>query len=442
MVDPLVAALGRLKASLSELLDRETIHHCCREVGHHWRQRVLDPATTLHVFILQILHRNTACEHLPHLSDLGFTSAAYCQARSRLPLEAIRLLLSRLALPEQTDDRWRGHRTFLADGSSFSMPDTPALQSHFGQPTGQKKGCGFPVAHLMAMFHAGTGLLIDAFCSPWNTHDHSQVGPLHHKLEANDLLVLDRGFCSFGHLAQLKQRSLHGLIRLHQAVKVDFTPHRSHAPRGGNNPQGRPTSRWIRSLGLTDQIVEWFKPLTPPRTMTPEHFDALPSSIEVRELRYRVDRSGFRTKEVTLVTTLLDPEAYPADALIELYGTRWRVEGELRNLKQTMGMDTLRCRSVEGIQKELAVFALVYNLIRIVMLAAARRQGVPLERISFIDAVRWLCSARPGKRLGKLVTRPDRSGRAEPRVRKRRPKNYRLMTKPRQILKQELYPAA
>ena len=143
-------------------------------------------------------------------------------------------------------------------------------------------------------------------------------------------------------------------------------------------------------------------------------------------------------REVTLVTTLVDAELYPLVELAGLYRRRWEVEGNLKDLKTTMKMDILRCETVAGVSKELLMFALVYNLVRVVMLEASRRQGVPVDRISFVDALRWLSEARPGVALPKLVVNPDRADRAEPRVRKRRPKQYPLMTKPRSELRKAL----
>jgi hypothetical protein len=138
------------------------------------------------------------------------------------------------------------------------------------------------------------------------------------------------------------------------------------------------------------------------------------------------------------MTTLLDVDRYPAEALAELYGQRWQVETNLRHLKITLGLDVLHTKTVEGIHKELAMFSIAYNLVRLVMLEAAERQGVPPTRISFIDALRWLRQARPYEPFPPLIVLPERPGRSEPRVRKRRPKNYPAMTKPRTTLKQVL----
>ena len=196
-------------------------------------------------------------------------------------------------------------------------------------------------------------------------------------LTAGDVLVADRGFCSFAHLALLIGRGIHAVFRLHQKQIVDFTPGRAHARPGQKRaPKGMPRSRWIRACGLRDQVVEYFKPAGAPTWMSEAEYRALPESIVVRELRYRIEVPGFRTREVTLVTTLLDAEVYPADELAELYGTRWRVEENLKSLKQTMKMDVLKCKTVDGVLKELTMYAMAYNLVRVAMCEAAGRQGV------------------------------------------------------------------
>jgi len=224
---------------------------------------------------------------------------------------------------------------------------------------------------------------------------------------------------------------------MHQKQIVDCTPSRPHTtPKPRAAQKGLPRSRWLRQLGVTVQLVEWVKPVRlpihPPVWMTPVLFAALPAGLCMRELRYRVAQRGFRTQMVTLVTTLLEVDLYPADTLAELSHTRWQVETNLRHLKQTMGLDVLHCQRLVGVLKELTVFALVYNLVRVVILAAAQRQGVALERVSFIDAMRWLSTARPGDSLPPLVVNPHRPDRVEPRAVKRRPKPYSLLTKPRQ----------
>lgn len=418
-------ALRVVRLDFARLLDATLITHVCRELGHRWRDRELDPVTTIHGFLLQVLHGNTACNHVPHLLGKSVSGEAYCLARARLPLELFERLLGEACrgLQERLEQsaRWLGHRVWMIDGSSCSMPDTPELQAAFGQPGQQTPGCGFPVAHLLTLFHAGTGFLLRVLTAPLRTHDMAQAAQLHAELKPGDVLLADRGFCSFAHLALLVQAGLHGVFRLHQKQIVSFSIGRIHVPPSPpfprlKNTRGWPRTRWIKWLGRLDQHVEYFKPAQRPGWMSAEAYAALPASILVRELRYQIVMPGRRTREVTLVTTLLDPQLYPAFELAELYGQRWQVETNLRHLKQTLHMDVLRTKTVAGMHKELAMLALVYNLVRLVMLQAAERQHVPVARISFTDALRWLRDARPGTALRDLELVPSRPGRYEPRV--------------------------
>ena len=352
-------------------------------------------------------------------------------------------LLQRLgtALRPTVDEhgRWRGHRTFHVDGSSFSMSDTAELQREFGQPGNQRPGCGFPVAHMLALFHAGTGFLLKVLAAPLRTHDMYQVTHLHPELTDGDILIGDRAFCSFAHFALLLARKLHGLFRAHQKLIVSFRPGRAYnGPGRGRHRKGLPCSRWLRRLGVRDQLVEYFKPKACPKWLAPEEFATLPGSVVLRELRYQIHQRGCRTEQVTLVTTLLDPQAYPPEALADLYCQRWQIETNLRHLKQTMKMDVLHCKTVDGVLKELTVFALVYNLVRAVMCAAAVRQDVAVDRISFADALGWLTHTRPGTPLRNLKINPLRPNRVEPRAVKRRPKEYDRLTQPRQVLRNRL----
>lgn len=439
----LLTILGQLRQDVARWLDRPAIRDVCRAAGHTWRDCLLDPVAIVHLFLTQVLHGNTALAPLPRLVGRTFTAAAFCQARVRLPLAVFHGLLQRVgaALNPDTDQqgRWFGHRTFSIDGSSFSMPDPPALQAHFGPSRKARPGGGFPTAHLMALFHAGTGLLREAFAMPLEVHDMALAARLHPHLRTGDVLVADRGFCSFAHLALLVRRGLHAVGRIHQRQVVDCTPGRPHAdPRFQSPPKGLPRSRWLRALGLTDRVVEWFKPAKRPDWMTAADYAALPEAVPVREPRYRVDVPGYRTREVTVVTAPTDDTAYPADEVATRYFRRGQVAVHLRHLKQTMKLDVLHCQSVAGVTKELSVFALVYNLVRVVMLEAARRQGVAVDRISFVDALRRLAGARPGEELPELVVDPERPGRFEPRTIERRPKQYPWMSAPRQELRKRL----
>jgi hypothetical protein len=439
----IITILDRLRQDIAAGLSRETIAEACRQAEHRWRNRVLDPATTIYLFLLQVLHGNTACQHVVHFGGWTFTDSAYCQARKRLPLAVYHWLVERTAsvmraAPDAA--RWLGHRVWVVDGSSFSMPDEPGLQRHFGQPGCQRKGCGFPVAKWLALFDVTSGMLLRSTTAPLRTHDMSQVGPISDGLEPGNVVLGDRGFCSYAHLAILLRRGLHAVFRIHQQQIVDFTPGRPTARRDGPypRPQGLPSSRWVLAHGPQDQVVAWTKPTRRPVWMSEEEFAMLPAEITVRELRYRVETPGYRVREITLVTTLLDASAYPATELAELYYKRWQVELNFRHIKISMKMDVLRCETVEGVLKELAIFSLAYNLVRSVILESARARGLDPDRIGLIDAVRWLIGAEGGTEPPPLVVNPSRRGRIEPRVVKRRPKQYMRMTKPRSELRKLL----
>jgi hypothetical protein len=343
----------------------------------------------------------------------------------------------RSADPEAT---WQGHRVFFLDGSAFSMPDTPPLRAHFGKHGLQADGCGFPTARLLCLFHGHDGYLIRAIAAPLRSHDLTHAAIMHAALHQGDVVVGDRNFASYGHIACCQKHGIHGVFRAHQARIVCFRPHRRHRRPGQKSPQGssqkdRPTSRWIGRLGAQDQLVEYFKPAPCPAWMSKEEWDRLPDTMIVRELRYRVCTPGRRSRVITLTTTLVDAARYPAPAIARLFGLRWGVETDLRYLKSTMKMAVLRCENVDGVLKELTVFAIVYNLVRRVMQEAARRQQVPLDRISFIDALRWLQQAVVDEPVAMLVVNPDRPDRYEPRQVKRRKKKYPHLKQPRAKLK-------
>lgn len=444
------SALERIKDELHAFLPDAAIERVCEQMGHHWRQRMLGPVQTVHLFIVQVLNFNTAMTGLRHLSKTALNAPSYCKARMRLPLKVLQALLVESAAAMQKQCRspqqlWCGLRAYLVDGSSTIAPDTPDSQKAFGQPKGCKKGCGFPVPKLLGLFDAFSGLLVQVLGFPLYTHEQSKVWMLQPLLGVGDLLVGDRGFCSFVHLAMLFGRSVQGLFRMHQKQIVDFRPHRRHRATykrakkaKGKKTRPLPTSRFVKRLGKWDQVVEWFKPKIKPKWMDAKQFEALPASLHLRELRFVLERKGQRTRVVTLVTTLLDPLLYPKEKIVELYGVRWRVETHFAELKTTLKMRKLKSKTSDGVRKELTVYALVYNLIHLVMLQAAGQQRVPVDRISFIDTLRWLIHAQPGEPLPKLLVNPYRPDRHQPRVIKDLQDTYPKMVRPRAQLRKEL----
>jgi hypothetical protein len=443
-------ALARVRRDMPELLP-DRINDLARQGDHTFRQTLLTPGRTLTLFAQQIACGNLACASMRHLAGQSFSDSAWCQARARLPLELIQrvqrdLIHHARSELDLSDDaggdsyRWRGHRLHVIDGSSDSMPDTPELREHYGVPSGCRPGLGFPTSHLLLLMDHASGLFIDCLDGPMIRSDVSQTPLMHAHLAPGDVLLGDGAFAGYGHLALLLQANLHAIVPTHHRRIVDFTPDRPHAhPRQGKSSRrrGKPRARVLKTLGKDDQLVQYFKPVEQPAWMSQQQWDSLPQSITLREIRRTVGRKGFRPITVTIVTTLLDPEQYPADELIELRLSRWLVETNLRHLKITLGMDQLKCKTLEGVRKERMMFLLIYNLIRLVMLGAARRQGVHPHRLSFADTLAWL-------RCGQLNACPDlkvnplRRARLEPRVLKRAKKEFPYMTIPRAQLKSQL----
>ncbi len=282
---------------------------------------------------------------------------------------------------------------------------------------------------LVGLFSLASGALLESATGSLRDHETTLFRGLWEKLVRGDILLGDRGFCSYEILASLAARGVDCLLRLHAMRPIDFR-------RG-------------RRLGDDDCLVTWTRPAKCPAHCTPREFAALPATREVRLIRLRVAAKGFRTKTVVLATTLLDPEEYQADELRALYGRRWQVEGHFFQIKELLAMGILRCKSPAMIEREAALHVIAYNLVRALMQRAAHGHGVPLGRISFkgsVDALRqWsaviaAASGQPKKQdalIAQLLTAiardpvPERPGRNEPRARKRRPKNYQLLTRPR-----------
>jgi hypothetical protein len=446
-------ALSRIKADVRQYLSDDSILAACRAAGHKWRERVFGPVETIHLFVLQVLSFNTAITHLRHLAGQAVNAAAYCEARMRLPLAALQGLLRdsstamrdamRLAMGESAagdvGSLWHGLRALLVDGSSTITPDTDVLQEAFGQPTGQKKGCGFPVPKILALFDAFSGMVVEMLAFPLYTHEQSKVWLLHPLLKAGDLLVADRGFCSFVHLAMLAARGVVACFRQHQMQITDFRPHRKSRDQFRNgSKKGRPNSTFVKRLGKHDQIVCWKRPPAAPKWMSEAQWASIPESLQVREIRYTLANKGQRTRQVAIATTLLDPEKYSKDDIAELYGVRWRVETHFAELKTTLRMRKIKSQTEAGIRKELAVYCLVYNLIHAIMVQAALRQGVTPDRISFLDTLRWLLTAEPGADIPDLIVNPHRPDRHEPRVIKDLQDTYPKMRQPRSELRKGL----
>jgi len=436
-------ALQSIKHNPLDVLNRQTIERLCREHGYEWHDRELDPATTLALFLRQMLHGKVPCTEVPLLAREDFTASAYGQARSRLPLKVCQRLVTLAAdrarpAVDEAEHLGHGLRVWIMDGSTLSMPDTQELRQAFGLPGGQMKDGGFPVARLRVLFSASTGLLLDVSATAGCTGELSQVSSMHLRAGVADLFLGDTLYGTYAHWALLLQRKQHGLFPMHPKRIVDFTGCRAFVKEGAKGSAGLPRSEWIRWLGWQDQRARYFKPQQKPLWMTREQYAALPGSIVVRELRRTVRRKGMGQVTVTIVTTLTDATKDPAKERVDLRLGRWEVERNLAYLKTTMGLDVLKCKSEAGARKERCMFALAYNLLRVVMLEAARRQKLAVKRLRFSHALKWMRHARRGDALAKLVVNPYRPDRIEPRCKKRRPKQYDLMRQPRRVLREML----
>jgi hypothetical protein len=399
-------------------LPTSLVDQACRDLGYVFRHRLLTPAVTLQLFCLQILHGNTAITHLRQLSGIEFSVSSYSEARSRLPLELIQALLERMTLIMRESaarimpPALFGRRLVLVDSVSFSMPDTPQLVKYFGLPPGQKPGIGYPVGKAMALLDYATGMLTTLLSVHQFVHDMRGVIGLHPALKKGDILLGDTAFCSFVHVCLLAQLGVDAIFRLHQ-----------------RRPKSAGTQRWK-------------KPPKRPSWMTQEQYDSLPAFVDVRVIKHHVAQKGYRTRIVFIATTLMDEEAWPDWLLAEIYRRRWEIEVCFDHLKTTMNMSVLKCKTVDGVLKELAVFLLVYNRIRLAMIQTAARLGVNVMLVSFIDIMRKVgvnMIGLPG--VEKIIVNPRRPGRHQPRVRRRRPKEYPSMTKPRSELKKALFAA-
>lgn len=222
-------AVERVKGDLGHAVPEALIRRVADALDIAGRDRILTPVVTIHLALHRALHAGTAISHLRHLAGVTFTPSAYCQAIARLPepfLGRLGLEVVHRVRDDRPEDRWLGHRLFLIDGTGLSMPDTPDLQAAFGQPGGQKPGGGFPVAHALALFEARSGYLLKVVLAPLRTHDLAHVAAMHPEMQAGDVLVGDRAFGSFAHLALCQGRGLHAIFRCHQRRRHSKAPDR------------------------------------------------------------------------------------------------------------------------------------------------------------------------------------------------------------------------
>jgi hypothetical protein len=433
-----------------DLLDGEIVGAALLEEKLRFRVRMYTPLVTLWTFLTQILDTDHSCRKAvssltAFLVSQGQPAASpdtsnYCKARKRLPLSFIVRLVRKIGelLEEKASSAWlwKGRSVHMVDGSTASMPDTPANQRAYPQPVSQKPGVGFPLARFVAIISLATGAVLDVALGPClgkRTGETSLLRTLLRRMTKGSILLGDRSFASYFGIAELLEREIDGVFRMHQRRKIDFR-------RG-------------RCLGITDHIVIWQKP-DRPEWMDEATYAQMPDEMQVRELRFRVEQPGYRVDEIVLVTTLLDAVVYTKEDLADLFLKRWNIELDLRSIKIVMQMDVLRCKTPDLVDKEIWVHMLAYNIIRELMVTAAAKNGAEPREMSFKGTLQALTAFRDAMRTAGPERQAqlweamfvaiaydrvgDRPGRIEPRAKKRRPKQYDLLNGPREEARNRL----
>lgn len=393
------------------------------------RERIYTPWVTFIAFLGQVLTRGAACREAVRRVQAWCVAdkqtppdentSAYCQARSRIAVETLREAHEKLGewMERHAKKAWQwcGRSVKVLDGCGVSMPDTDQNRAEWPYAGGQRPGCGFPTAQLVGLFCLATGRLVRFALDSWKAHEIPLARQMIAWMNPGEIVLTDRAFCGWGLIALLQRKGVDVVMRAHQARK------------------------------LKGRRMRWAKPQCP-ETWTKSLWAELPEEIVVRIVRFRVTVPGFRTHEVVLVTTLLDEKAYSDAAIAELYRRRWAVELYFRDIKTTLGLDVLRCRTPELIKKEIWLQVMAYNLVRALMLDAAWTHQADIDRLSFkgtLDTLRqWtplfaptmFAFKRAREELLRIIATdlvPHRPNRSEPRARKRRYKAYQYLTKPR-----------
>ncbi len=441
----------------ADVLPTPGLEGALREIPSRWNDRIFTPLITLWVFLGQVLNADRSCRAavarlIAHRAAQGLEpcsseTGAYCQARNRLP-EGFFAAVARLVgrnLDERVDRRWlwKGRRVCLFDGSTVSMPDTEENRREYPLTYNQVPGTSSAPARIGAIISLSCGAILDLGICRYAGKGQGEVSLLRRlwdTLRPGDILLGDRLMSGWVGMHLLKGRGVDTVSRLSAHRRADFR-------------------KGIR-LGRDDHLVRWKKP-TSIRSVDRKTYNELPDSITVREVRSRVERPGFRTRWIVVVTTLLDPGQASKEELASLYRARWNNELDLRSIKVTLQMDRLRCKTPELVRKEIWAHVLAYNLIRTVMAQAAAGEGVPPRTISFkatlqvLEAFRPVIAFRADRGAGHLsalygqllraiaVHRvADRPDRFEPRLAKKGPRAYQNLTRPRREIKLQMLKGA
>ncbi len=438
----------------ADALPEEKIKDAFNEEGVSFAEGendVFTPMVTLWAFLSQVLFKDEQRSCFAAVSRVAVllialgkepcsrNTGAYCRARAKLPETVIRRLTSDVAsrCQRQVPSRWlwHGRHVHLVDGTTVSMPDTPANQIEYPQPATQKKGLGFPIARMVVLLSLATGMLGDMAMGPYSGKETGETALLRQLLgrfQKGDILLADRYYCSYFMIALLKELGVDFVVRIHQHRQTDFR-------RG-------------EKLGKGDHVIQWMRPGRPD-WMDQQTYDRMPDSIEVRQVEIQVHRPGYRVKTLVVATTLTDARKYTSGDVAQLYHYRWHVELDIRAIKITLGLDVLRCKTPEMVRKEAWTCLLAYNLLRQTMLQSAERFGLLPRQLSITAAMQSIASnwgvvlIKPSQasqiiedHLKGLASRivGNRPDRVEPRAIKRRPKCQALLRKPRDQARAEL----
>lgn len=417
--------------------------------GANSRERIYSLRLTFQCLVWQMLKPQTACREVARQVQSLFRltgrcrvdsgPSAYCQARLRLPRERLERALHHLA--QHADQRGgsgaclQGRVVKVVDGTMVQLADTRKNQKRYPQLPHQKPGCGFPLLKLLALFSLSSGAILTLVMDSFHHHDLRLFRRLWAELKAGDIILGDRLFGDYATLADLPRQGVDVIARLNVKRKVDF--------------------RKAKRLGRNDGLLVWTKPVLCPPYLTVAQWAEMSATITVRVVRFQVSVKGGRTRLITLVTTLLDPQCYPLAELADLYARRWRLELCFRDLKTQMGMEQLRAQTPEMAEKEVLAYLVAHNLIRCVMAEATTNYQVALERLSFkgtVDGLRQFTNAITQARNQRMrqqlwedllwhIARdqvPLRPGRREPRAVKHRPKPFPLLTRPRHLFQDRI----
>lgn len=404
------------------------------------RERLYPPTETLSMFMAQTLNEDRSCQKAVNdavinricggLPVASIATGAYCKARQRLPLTMISSLTRHTAqlidtqLPTQW--LWQGKRVRIIDGTSSLMPDTAANQDKYPQQSSKGSGLGFPLCRIVGIICFSSGAVIDAAIGEFQgkgSGEQSLLRQMHSSFEAGDIVLGDALYGSYFFLAHLISHGLEGLFEQMGARKrtTDF--------------------RKGKRQGTKDHLVQLTKPKVKPEWMTAQEYDNAPDSLTIRELKV-----GGKV----LITTLLSPKVATKLALKALYKRRWEIEVDFGFIKTTMGMERLSCKTPEMIEKEIWVYFLAYNLIRLLMAQSAVISERLPQQISFKHTVQlWLAWNQQGAMEGNTDRRilfiliaqrhvGNRSGRIEPRAIKYRGKMYPKLMQSRAIAREEV----